>query len=73
MQKKLNLKIKFREGFRPFAPSVLIESVEDYFDTNYPSPYMLLIAHVRKERRNPQNITDQLHPFLCCPCYWFGF
>lgn len=52
MQKKLNLKIKFREGFRPFAPSVLIESVEDYFDINTPSPYMLLIADVKKERRN---------------------
>lgn len=52
MQKKLNLKIKFREGFRPFAPSVLMETIEDYFDINNPSPYMLLIADVKKERRN---------------------
>jgi len=52
MQKKLNLKIKFREGFRPFAPSVLIESIEDYFDINKPSPYMLLIADVKTNRRN---------------------
>jgi len=51
MQKKLNLKIKFREGFRPFAPSVLMERVTDYFDINVPSPYMLLIADVVKVRR----------------------
>lgn len=52
MQKKLNLKIKFREGFRPFAPSVLFEKISDYFDIDKPSPYMLLIADVKKERRN---------------------
>ncbi len=51
MQKKLNLKIKFREGFRPFAPSVLIEDEEEYFDIRTPSPYMLLIADVTGERR----------------------
>ncbi|HEV8641617.1 MAG TPA: carbamoyltransferase [Methylomirabilota bacterium] len=51
MQKKLNLKIKFREGFRPFAPSVLMEDLEEYFDIETPSPYMLLIAEVREERR----------------------
>jgi carbamoyltransferase len=51
MQKKLNLKVKFREGFRPFAPSVLIEEVGAYFDVETPSPYMLLIAEVREERR----------------------
>ena len=43
MQKKLNLKIKFREGFRPFAPSVLIEDSEKFFDMDTPSPYMLLV------------------------------
>jgi len=53
MQKKLNLKIKYREGFRPFAPSVLIEELENYFEIDTPSPYMLFVAPVRKERCNP--------------------
>jgi carbamoyltransferase len=53
MQKKLNLKIKYREGFRPFAPSVLAEDVEDYFDLEGISPYMLLIDTVKKGRRKP--------------------
>jgi len=53
MQKKLNLKIKYREGFRPFAPSVLAEECHHYFDLNAPSPYMLLVAPVKGERRNP--------------------
>ena len=51
MQKKLNLKIKFRESFRPFAPSVLREDTPDYFEIDYDSPYMLLVADVKKERR----------------------
>ena len=51
MQKKMNLKIKFREGFRPFAPSVLSEESSNLFDINCPSPYMLLIADVRDERK----------------------
>lgn len=59
IQKKLNLKIKFREGFRPFAPSVLAEDVGDYFDFKKPSPYMLLIADVRKDRRKP--LPDGYH------------
>lgn len=46
MQKKLNLKIKYREGFRPFAPSVLAEDCKSYFDLDAPSPYMLLVAPV---------------------------
>ncbi len=50
-QKTLNLKIKYREGFRPFAPSVLEEDIDDYFDLSCPSPYMLLVAQVKKERR----------------------
>ncbi len=50
MQKKLNLKIKFREGFRPFAPSVLAEDVGEYFDLKESSPYMLLVAGVRESR-----------------------
>ncbi|MCS6807669.1 MAG: carbamoyltransferase [Bacteroidota bacterium] len=53
MQKHLNLKIKYREGFRPFAPSVLAEDAAEYFDINVPSPYMLLIADVVEKRRNP--------------------
>jgi carbamoyltransferase len=53
MQKKLNLMIKFREGFRPFAPVVLEEEMGDYFDLNEPSPYMLLVVPVRSERLNP--------------------
>ena len=53
MQKKLNLKIKFREGFRPFAPSVLSEDAEQYFEIDRPSPYMLLVADIRKDRQRP--------------------
>jgi carbamoyltransferase len=53
IQKRLNLKIKFREGFRPFAPSVMVEAVNDYFELNEPSPYMLHVASVNKERCNP--------------------
>ncbi len=53
MQKKLNLKIKYREGFRPFAPSVLEEDVSEYFELECESPYMLLVAPVRRERQIP--------------------
>ena len=49
MQKELNLKVKFRESFRPFAPSVLIEDVNDWFDLKESSPYMLLVADIKKE------------------------
>ena len=57
MQKKLNLKIKYRESFRPFAPSVLAERTSDYFDLNTDSPYMLLVAPVKESRRKelPEN------------------
>jgi len=51
MQETMNLKIKFRESFRPFAPSVLKEKARDYFDLDVSSPYMLLVAPVRKEIR----------------------
>lgn len=51
MQATMNIKIKFREGFRPFAPSVLVEKVSDYFEMKNESPYMLLTADVKKERR----------------------
>ena len=53
MQSIMNLKIKQRESFRPFAPSVLFERVSDYFELDRPSPYMLLVADVREERRLP--------------------
>lgn len=58
MQKKLNLKIKYREGFRPFAPSVMEESIAEFFELDRPSPYMLLVAPVQTKRRNPppQNV-----------------
>ncbi len=53
MQRKLNLKIKFREGFRPFAPAVLEEDAPLYFDMLDDSPYMLVVAPVREELRSP--------------------
>ena len=53
MQKKLNLKIKYRESFRPFAPSVLAEDCADYFDYEGISPYMLLVHPVAESRRKP--------------------
>ena len=53
-QRVMNLKIKYRESFRPFAPSVLVERVSDYFEMDRPSPYMLLVAPVRKERCLPK-------------------
>ena len=52
MQKKMNLKIKHREGFRPFAPTVLEEDVKDYFDMENTSPYMLYVVPVKENRRN---------------------
>lgn len=51
MQSIMNLRIKYRESFRPFAPSVLIEDVSRYFELDRGSPYMLLVANVRKEHR----------------------
>lgn len=51
MQKKLNLKIKYREGFRPFAPSVKAEDCAEYFDLEFTSPYMLIVAPVKESRR----------------------
>jgi len=53
MQKKLNLKIKYREGFRPFAPSVLEEDIAEFFEMNTESPYMLMVANVVNTRRHP--------------------
>ena len=58
MQKELNLKVKFRESFRPFAPSVLSEDVNDWFDLKTPSPYMLLVAEIKKEMQIPMTIEQ---------------
>jgi len=51
MQKKMNLKIKYRESFRPFAPSIRAENISEYFEIDRESPYMLLVADVRKNKR----------------------
>ncbi|MDQ2670959.1 MAG: carbamoyltransferase [Gemmatimonadota bacterium] len=59
MQAQMNLKIKFREGFRPFAPSVLRERVQEWFELDCDSPYMLLVAPVKRERQIP--LTDEQH------------
>ena len=59
MQKELNLKIKFRESFRPFAPSVLREDVSEWFDLNYDSPYMLLVADVNREKQVKMSDNDK--------------
>jgi len=67
MQKKLNLKIKYRESFRPFAPSVLPEDAKEYFGLNHPSPYMLLVYPVQERHRkevpedfNQMSLRDKL-------------
>jgi carbamoyltransferase len=59
MQKTLNIKIKFRESFRPFAPSVMLEDTRDYFELDRESPYMLLTAYVRESRRRPESEEDK--------------
>ncbi len=59
MQKKLNLKIKFRESFRPFAPSILREDLNSWFDLDYDSPYMLLVANIKKDRQIPMSDNDK--------------
>ena len=51
MQKTLNLKVKYRESFRPFAPSVLREDISEWFEADYDSPYMLLVDDVKKDKR----------------------
>lgn len=60
MQKKMNLKIKYRESFRPFAPSVLEEDLDTYFDMKRPSPYMLLVTTIDDKHRfpTPENYTN---------------
>ena len=59
MQKELNLKVKFRESFRPFAPSVLREDLSDWFELNCDSPYMLLVSDIKKNLQIPMNENDQ--------------
>jgi carbamoyltransferase len=59
MQKELNLKIKFRESFRPFAPSVLREDVKNWFELNSDSPYMLLVSEVKKDRQIKMKAKDE--------------
>jgi len=59
-QTVMNLKIKYRESFRPFAPSVVEEKAPEYFETEKPSPYMLLVARVRKDRCLPQPSGDEI-------------
>jgi carbamoyltransferase len=59
-QSVMNLKIKYRESFRPFAPTVLEEKSARYFDLDRPSPYMLLVADVKESRRLPQPSKDSL-------------
>ena len=68
MQKKLNLKIKYREGFRPFAPSVKAEDCAEYFDLDSASPYMLIVSPVKEQRRkqmppnyNSMNLMERLY------------
>jgi carbamoyltransferase len=62
MQKTLNLKIKYRESFRPFAPSVLRERVKDWFELDGDSPYMLLVADVAQQRRLETTAADRSRP-----------
>ena len=57
-QRTLNLKVKFRESFRPFAPAVLRENVADWFELDEESPYMLLVANVRSDKRVPPRPED---------------
>tara|TARA_B100000963_G_scaffold353751_1_gene369025 strand:+ start:502 stop:2337 length:1836 start_codon:yes stop_codon:yes gene_type:complete len=58
MQKELNLKVKFRESFRPFAPSVLREELSNWFELNHDSPYMLLVSDVKRDKQIPMSETD---------------
>jgi carbamoyltransferase len=59
MQKQLNLKVKFRESFRPFAPAVLREDLAEWFELDSDSPYMLLVSPVREHRRRPMTEAEQ--------------
>jgi carbamoyltransferase len=65
MQSTMNLRIKYRESFRPFAPCVLLEDVEQYFDLDRESPYMLLVADVQKDLRC--KLTDEQRTLMKHP------
>ena len=58
-QKTINLKIKYRESFRPFAPSIREENISDYFDIDRPSPYMLLVADLKKDKQIPMTLDQE--------------
>ena len=62
MQKQLNLKIKFRESFRPFAPSILEDKTKNWFNLDCKSPYMLLVSDVKKNKLT--KVKPNLHIFL---------
>ena len=59
MQTKMNLKIKYRESFRPFAPAIKLDKVNDWFEFDGASPYMLMVAKI-KNKLNNKNVTDKL-------------
>jgi carbamoyltransferase len=59
MQRNLNLKVKYRESFRPFAPAVLREDVSEWFEHGADSPYMLIVADVRKDKRRQMTAAEQ--------------
>jgi carbamoyltransferase len=59
MQKELNLKVKYRESFRPFAPSVLREDVGEWFEHDADSPYMLFVADIKKEKRRSMTLEEE--------------
>jgi carbamoyltransferase len=59
MQRNLNLKVKYRESFRPFAPAVLREDVSEWFDLTSDSPYMLIVAEVRKDKHRAMSPDEQ--------------
>jgi carbamoyltransferase len=59
MQKTLNLRVKYRESFRPFAPAVRVEDIHEWFEHNRESPYMLIVADVVKERQRTMTAGEQ--------------
>lgn len=63
MQVKLNVKIKYRESFRPFAPAVLLEDVSQYFNLKDQSPYMLIVEDIKKERQIAQQVQNELKKY----------
>jgi len=62
MQKNLNLKVKYRESFRPFAPSVLVEDVSEWFNLSTESPYMLLVANINEQKKI--KMTEEQNKFF---------